>query len=502
MGFCMKKWLKLLLFTVCTLLVITLPISVALVWNAVTPSQYGDTYLGELSDKYERLKNTEGKKIVVIGGSATAFGLNSQLIDEEFEDYDVVNFGLYATIGTKMMLELSKVNIGEGDIIIFSPEMSEQAFSLYFDAETALQCLDSNWEMFKWLDDDDKNAMYGKFYSYLIDKSSYATGSKTMNLTGVYQHINFNDYGDIEYLERDENGELVYDDDGNTVSLRTSNKMASLYQSDTISFDTSYLTDEFIEYINDYAEYVYEQGASIYYTYSPMNSLALEDNYSSNLTRFQKALSEKLDFNIISNPNTYIMDPLYFYDSNYHLNDAGAIYRTKYLIDDMYRDVFHSDKTCDIEIPDPPEVEVEDTGEHEDSENADMFEYRETVLGLVITSVKEEYSTQTEITLPSYYQNTQIISVDEDAFSNCDSLTSIIVPETTNELRDGCFGNTASLVSIKLISSDPNNTSVSFDGGMLDNTRDDLKIYVPKDSISSYQQDYFWSAYSSRLVGY
>ena len=41
------------------------------------PVQFGDTFMGELKSKYERLKETSGKRIVLVGGSGVAFDCDS-----------------------------------------------------------------------------------------------------------------------------------------------------------------------------------------------------------------------------------------------------------------------------------------------------------------------------------------------------------------------------------------------------------------------------------------
>ena len=38
------------------------------------PAVYDDTFVGELSEKYDRLCSIESKKIVIVGGSSAAFG--------------------------------------------------------------------------------------------------------------------------------------------------------------------------------------------------------------------------------------------------------------------------------------------------------------------------------------------------------------------------------------------------------------------------------------------
>ena len=95
------------------------------------PAVYGDTFVGVLKDKYERLYSLEDPKIVIIGGSSVPFGIDSKMVEEEM-GMPVVNFGLYADLGTKLMLELSRDHIKTGDIVILAPELDSQTLSSYF----------------------------------------------------------------------------------------------------------------------------------------------------------------------------------------------------------------------------------------------------------------------------------------------------------------------------------------------------------------------------------
>ena len=63
---------------------------------------------------------------VVAGGSGAAFDLNSELLQQELPDYEVVNFGLYAGLGTTVMLDLCLPELREGDILIFEVELNAQ----------------------------------------------------------------------------------------------------------------------------------------------------------------------------------------------------------------------------------------------------------------------------------------------------------------------------------------------------------------------------------------
>lgn len=48
-------------------------------------SRFGDTYYGELAPMWKKLKTAEGPKIVIVGNSAVAFGVDSALLQEELE---------------------------------------------------------------------------------------------------------------------------------------------------------------------------------------------------------------------------------------------------------------------------------------------------------------------------------------------------------------------------------------------------------------------------------
>ena len=125
------------LLTLAILSVVILPAIVAI----GLPPVYSNSFVGVLDEKVERLASIEGKKVVVVGGSSVAFGLDSALM-EEYLGMPVVNFGLYAAIGTKAMLDLSLPHIGEGDIVVLAPETDAQTLSLYFNGENMWKAID------------------------------------------------------------------------------------------------------------------------------------------------------------------------------------------------------------------------------------------------------------------------------------------------------------------------------------------------------------------------
>ena len=134
---------------------ITLPMA-----STLTPSQYSNSFVGALNEKYDRLHSIEEPKLVVVGGSSVVFGTDSAMI-EKYTGMPVVNFGLYAALGTKLMLDLSRPAIGEGDVVVLSPELDPQTMSLYFSSEQTLMAFDDDFSMFFDLDVDNKLSVLG-----------------------------------------------------------------------------------------------------------------------------------------------------------------------------------------------------------------------------------------------------------------------------------------------------------------------------------------------------
>ena len=58
--------------------------------------------------------------------------------------------------------------------------------------------------------------------------------------------------------------------------------------------------------------------------------------------------------------------------------------------------------------------------------------------------------TDTGIIIPSEYEDLPVTSIEEDAFYNCNSLTSVTIPDTVTSIGDGAFYHCSSLTSITI----------------------------------------------------
>ncbi len=483
----MKKLLiKIGLFILGTALVLS-PFGVFLLVAHNQKHIYSKTYYAALVDKINYLKtNKNEKKIVLVGGSNVAFGFNSELLEKEFPDYKVVNFGLYAMLGTKIMMDLSIDYIGEGDMVFVIPEINSQSTSLYFNAESTLKALEDDMSAINKLPKDNRDSVIGNYFGFVNERGKQ---KEIIEPSGVYQRKNFNKYGDILYEEKDENG----------VAYRSANRMA-LHYDPTMMVDYSYTIDQtFFDYMNDYNSKITSKKASLYYSFSPVNELATQNKDLTN--NYYWSVRSHLSCKVIGNPSEYIIDPHYFYDSNFHLNDAGAIYRSYLFTKDIYRDIHQISKQPSFEIPDVPEYVDIPPSEAEDSETAKNFIYKEEETGYTIIGTNDSGKNIEKIVLPSVYNHKYVVGVGEKAFAG-GSFKEITVPKTYHYFENEAFDNCLSISKIYLESLKPSDLVVDYLGGLFNNVSNDIKVFVPNESLNSYKVDYNWQFYSKYLIGY
>lgn len=353
------------------------------------PVQFGDTFMGELKSKYERLKETSGKRIVLVGGSGVAFDCDSALMDDFFPSYEIVNFGMYAGLGTKAVMDLSENYIHEGDIVILSPEQSEQTFSDYFNGEYMWQAADGAFGMLRNLKSENFEAMLGNFPRFALEKLNYVMKGQKPQTDSIYQKKSFNTYGDIE------------------LDTCRENILPNGYDvNQKVRFTEDVVQPEFMDYMNDWAKRLEKKGAVVWYRYCPVNKLSVED--MDDLAAYDVFLRQKLDFPVIGNPENSLMEAEWFFDTNFHLNQPGKEVNTVQLIRDM-KAMLGDDRAVTMELPEKPHRTWGDVS-------------AETRIWTAKDS--ETYQGEETIVIPE-----NVTQIEDYAFSNCAGLKQIVLEQ-------------------------------------------------------------------------
>lgn len=255
-------------------------------------------------DKEQRLASIVSPKVVLVGGSNWAFGIDSKQISKTV-NMPVVNLGIHAGLGLDFMLKEAHENIKKGDIVFLSTE-----YFLKRRGEIKLHALlyDTNPNVEKYCTEtiNDKillrviniqRIVSGLFYKYI---------SKIPTNTELFNRKQFSAEGDmLGHLEA-EQPQSQAGRDLFTVTDYSSN----------------------IELMNDFIEYAQNQGASVYYlfpcyskTQYELNKIAIHD--------FEKQLRNKLTCRILNTPQNFLFNDEYLYDTVYHLNKKGREIRTQ-----------------------------------------------------------------------------------------------------------------------------------------------------------------------------
>lgn len=474
-NFSMKKKI-IILSIVASLSVVSVP-SFFAISLFTFDSPYSNIFSSVLKDKIKHLeKHKNDKKIVFIGNSSIPFGLRCDLVEKHLPNYKAIDFGLYGSLGTKVMIDLAKNYISKDDIVILAPEQTLQSQSLYFSGKDYLMAIDGKLDYIFRLDRKDIKKVIGDIPSFTSKRLQYTISNTAPQIEGIYVRDSFNEYFDIDS------------------TLCSSNILPNNYDDLTlVDLNKQLYTQDYIDYVNNFNKFVLKQESKLYYAFSPTNPLCIVHN--ENIDEYQLELINKLDFPIINSLQDVTLDPLYFFDTNFHLNNAGAIISTKRLIQSIKLILKDTSKT-DIHEPRPPKKEDQEEIKG-DNRCLDYFNYEETENGYRIVSLSESGLKANSIIIPFSYNDEKIYEFDRNIFSNAYNLKELVIQSNITRLKDGSFTGAKSLESVTLKHNSP--SSINVGKYLLSEANPNIKIYVPKEALHTFKLNYARSHYAEHI---
>ncbi len=461
----------------CALTVLLVPIAL-LCFAFGLPAQYDRAYLAALQDKTERLRTAEGKRIVVLGGSGAAFDVRSDLLEAELKDYRVVNFGLYAGLGTTVLLDLVAPELKAGDLVLFLPEQSEQTLSTFFDAERLWQAADGARIDLLRLSPEDRGAMIGSLPAFAASKARLFFDGERPSGDAVYARSSFNAYGDIACAGREQN-----------------RMQGGLDQNLLISFDPALATDDFCDRVNTFTAACRKKGVDVYFGFCPMNAAAVSEAERARAGAYAESLHQRLTCPLLGTPEGAIWAAEWFYDTNFHLNAAGQIAYTAQFAG-LLKSVLGDASPVAIVVPELPPLAAARvvTG---DDRDADCFVYAKTADGYRITGLTEPGVTRTELIVPAVHDGLPVTGFEQGTFAENERIRTVTLDSNILSIADGSFSGCTALERIVLRNAHPETCAVG--RGLLDGTR--ARVAIPKAAFSAYATNYFWSVHADRIDG-
>lgn len=302
--------------------------------NARRAPVYAGSYFSAFPDKCRRLFSLSGKKIVLFSGSSGRYGYNSEMLEEAFNDYEVVNMGTYAYTNAKPQLDIILLAMKEGDILAEAPE---------FDAAAQQFCGSDELDRF--------------FFSLVETDYKLITLLDLRKYTRVFDSLNEYLYEHSRMAAKDYSClASEYDDDGNRIDYPTYNKYGDytlkrpnsekdeMHRIIPADYTTDTITCERIMALDRELAYFTEKGVSVLFTYAPRNRSSLTENSTQEqIKETEELLRKTLSVPVISDIEDYFYSGIYFYKIDNHLSDDGVILRTNQLIADITQWMKHAD---------------------------------------------------------------------------------------------------------------------------------------------------------------
>ena len=288
--------------------------------NAALPPVYQKQNANaRFSDNLDRLMAAKGQpKLVFFAGCSMSYGLVSEMVQEAFPGRTVLNMGVIGGINARYQMEIIRAFLEAGDVFVHAPEEMSGA-QLLHDISCDYRMLvtvEGNYDLLALADLSDADDFWKDYGSYVRMRKDEVPGAYTDS------SFEYNRFGDIlvsrPFDEADaprqdvsrSGGAYVFTD--GVLTQRGMDRLCGLYDS------------------------LRDRGVTVLVSYAPVNRDGLPDDGGASVFEagFTGALVER-GWSTCSSLADYLLPGRYFYDSDYHLNEGGALIRTKLLIRDI-----------------------------------------------------------------------------------------------------------------------------------------------------------------------
>ncbi len=294
------------------------PIS-TVVLNAQRLPRYSGQSEGGFCIKYERIRTLHAqnkKKIIVVSGSSTLYGLDSKKMESNFPGYSVVNYGTNAENSSIFFMDAFSEYLTEGDILIHAPEFSDNPMGGKIIRPKLFRGNEQCYDIFREVDMTKYTGFWNAFYTFQIGNPS-SNLSAALSMSGKTPQLscNVNMYGDLE--------------GAHTKPTKDSFGAANTkLNKGTLNYNN----------LNDlYNTQMKPKGVIMLMSFATYDKSRMNPSYTNQTAydEYTNYCKTVLNYPVISNVGAYIMEHKYFYNSEWHCTDEGALLRTAWLSEDL-----------------------------------------------------------------------------------------------------------------------------------------------------------------------
>lgn len=247
------------------------------------------------------------KKIIIVGGSGSYFGYDSEIIDKALNgEYVIINFGENANVSALLYFDIIEEFMGEGDILLWSPEPGPWALGSYSVGYRAWYFRQSDYGFLRYIDRSQFTDLISYFPAQCVEM-------KNAEKRYILPYDAFN------------NSASKYGDGLDTANRINQGKSYSYSFNDDIG-----AKDEMAAIVKR----MKDKGASVFFTYAAMqkDGGGISDNV---IKEYTERLTSVLDITVISDYKNCLYPQEYFSDSKWHLVWEGAQERSRHVAEDL-----------------------------------------------------------------------------------------------------------------------------------------------------------------------
>lgn len=164
----------------------------AVIYSRLPPQD--EAYGAVVVDKHHRAQTTTGNRLLLVGGSNLAFGIDSASIQKS-TGLQPVNLAISAELGTEFVLNEAKEFAHSGDVILVSLEYEQFAEdTTNYNAIYTIQTAPSTSQYFGW---HQKKLILDQGFVYFNKILHLAKHPENAHKATKMRRVHFNEYGDV-----------------------------------------------------------------------------------------------------------------------------------------------------------------------------------------------------------------------------------------------------------------------------------------------------------------
>lgn len=279
--------------------------------------------------KHERLETLEGRKVVMVGGSNLAYGLESDVI-EQATGCPTVNMGMNGYFGARYMLNEVRPSLHEGDIVVIAFEWDNYGKTVDGVGKDLFAVTKANPGAVAYL-------------------TPLQVAMATSNIPYVAQAKLFRVLDETArgLVSSGEDGDAAIDVLNRIEVLEGFDEQGDLNSHDGIVWEMQYeqgsdletlgLETGIIELIKSFSADMEERGVTVLVSYTP-TMRSYFDEQSAVISEAHRQLTTGTDaVNAPRAPEAFAFGTEYFFDTVYHLKTTTRAERSQMVADDIHK---------------------------------------------------------------------------------------------------------------------------------------------------------------------